>query len=214
MSVAVITGASRGIGHAIAVRLSCKHDVLSLSRSQAAGIRTILTDVRDPDQVRAAFDNIVETEGIPDVLINCAGYVEPQGLFETTLKEWRRTIDTNLTGTFLCTQQFARHAKSRGGKVINIASTAGMRAQPGWLAYAASKAAVINFSLSVAEELRPYGIRVYCLAPGRCATELRRKLAPDEDPSTIMQPGEVAAFVQYLVDDGALLDQQVLIVRR
>ena len=104
--------------------------------------------------------------------------------------------------------------KKNGGKVVNIASTAGLSARPGWSAYAASKAGVVNFSLTMAEELRVYGIKVFCICPGRTATDLRRKLAPNEDPTTIMQPDAVVNAVKYcLCDEADVLEGQPILVR-
>jgi len=206
MEIAVVTGGSSGIGLAISKKLSETHQVWNLSRS--AGF-----DVTSPWDVSFLFSEIVKFHGIPSVLVNCAGFVEPKGLLEITDEEWYQTINTNLSGTFFCTREFVKHAKNVGGKIINIASTAGMRAQPGWSAYAAAKAAVINFSATMSEELSPYGIKVYCLSPGRCATALRKKLAPDEDQTSIMQPEDVADIVSFLVDNGDLIDGQNIRVR-
>lgn len=213
-NIAVITGASGGIGHATALKLSNRFKVIGLSRRIVEGIDSLSVDVSDPVQIERAFRIIAEKYGVPKVLINCAGTVEPRGLLEIPFEEWQETISVNLTGIFLCTQQFAKYARSHGGKIINVSSTAGTRPQPGWSAYAASKAGVINFSLTMSEELKPYNIKVYCLAPGRCATKLRRKLAPDEDQSLIMQPGEVAELIFHLSTSDNLLDGQVLTVRR
>ena len=213
-AIAIVTGASRGIGYATALKLSKRFKVIGLSRNLVEGIDSFPVDISDPIQVEQTFRAITKKHGIPKVLINCAGMVEPKGLLEIPFKEWQETISVNLTGTFLCTQQFAKYAKNSGGKIINISSTAGTRSQPGWSAYAASKAGVINLSLTMSGELKPYNIKVYCLAPGRCATKLREKLAPDEDQSLIMQPEEVAKFIFYLATSDNLLDGQVLTVRR
>jgi 3-oxoacyl-[acyl-carrier protein] reductase len=125
------------------------------------------------------------------------------------------TLAVNLTAAFVCIQEFFRRIKGRPGRIINVASTAGTRAQPGWAAYAAAKAGLINLSLTLGEELEPYGIGVWCIAPGRCATELRRKLAPDEDQNLIMRPEEVASFIEVLLSGvGHLVDRQVIVVRR
>lgn len=213
MKVAVVTGGSRGIGYAIAKRLKDDFKVINLSRTYIDDVETYCTDVTCVEQISEVFSRIVDTYGPPYLLINCAGYVEPKGILEISPEEWYQTINVNLSGTFFCTQEFVKYAKNTGGKIVNIASTAGMRPQPGWCAYAASKAAVINFSMSMSEELRPYNILVYCLSPGRCATELRKKLAPDEDPKTIMQPEEVAELVYYLSLHGELIDGQNIRVR-
>lgn len=202
MNIAVITGASKGIGLAIVKELLPYYEIINVSRSN--GI-----DVSNPNQIRELFKDIS-----PSVLINCAGFVEPKGILEISDEEWYQTINTNLSGTFFCTREFVKKAKNTGGKIINIASTAGTRAQPGWCAYAASKAAIINFSLTMAEELKQYNIKVYCISPGRCATELRRKLAPEEDQSKIMQPEEVALLVKDLILGNDPIDGQNIIVRR
>jgi 3-oxoacyl-[acyl-carrier protein] reductase len=102
----------------------------------------------------------------------------------------------------------------RPAKILNVASTAGITSRPGWLAYASSKAAVVSLSATLADELAGSGIKVYSISPGRTATELRRKLAPEEDPSSIMQPGDVADVIAQLMSDGEkTLDGQNIVVR-
>ncbi len=216
--IAVVTGASRGIGMEIAQRLKEQYFVVGLSRSFAAeppgSIAFCNCDITDAEDVKKIFKGISKIVSIPKILINCAGYVEPKSIIETTPEEWDYQIRVNLTGAFLCTKEFLKYNRS-GGKIINIASTAGARPSPGWAAYGAAKAGLINFSLSLSEELKPYGIKVYCVNPGRCATELRRKMAPDEDQGRIMQPEDVARFVAYLVkEETGLLDGQALRVRK
>ncbi|MFA5485410.1 MAG: SDR family oxidoreductase, partial [Candidatus Pacearchaeota archaeon] len=125
----------------------------------------------------------------------------------------RYQFDVNIHGVFYCCKEYARIAKTKGGKIINIASTSGLGPRPGRSAYAASKAAVINFSASIAEELRPYGIKVYCLAPGACATDLRRKIYPDEDFTNMMKPEELARFAVDIAEGGEMLDGQTIQVR-
>ncbi|MBC8147000.1 MAG: SDR family oxidoreductase, partial [Bacteroidetes bacterium] len=113
------------------------------------------------------------------------------------------------------TKYVVKYMKSKGGKIINFASTAGMSSRPGWLAYACSKAAVISLSQTLSEELKEYKIKVYCISPGRCATDLRKILAPEEDPSTIMQPEDVAVFVENILSDyGDILDSQNIVLRK
>lgn len=213
MQTAVITGASRGIGRAVAANLAGDYHIINLSRTNCDGHQNYNVDIGDYEQVRTAFEHIVQQIGTPNILINCAGTVEPQGILEITPSLWQDQLATNLSGIFFTTQQFVKYAKHSGGKIVNIASTAGTRAQPGWSAYAAAKAGVINFSLSMAEELRQYRIKVYCVCPGRCATDLRQKLAPLEDQSTIMQPDDLAGFIGYLIRQGDLIDGQPIIVR-
>ncbi len=202
----IVTGSERGIGQAIAQEL-CKrgHYYYGFSRWNEI-------DVSDYNCIKKAFDELKYDP--PDALINNAGVVEMGGILEITPEAWQKQFDVNMNGTFYCSKEYARIAKDRGGKIINIASTAGMGSRPGRSAYAASKAAVINFSLSIAEELRPYGIKVFCIAPGACATDLRRQIAPDDDFENMMQPEELAKFVVDIVEGGEMLDGQIVQARR
>ena len=98
--------------------------------------------------------------------------------------------------------------------IVNIASTAGIKGRAGWATYSSSKAALIALSEALREELLPLGTRVTCISPGRCATALRKVLAPDEDPSTIMQPEHVAdVIVMLLSDTGHFIDSENIVVR-
>jgi NAD(P)-dependent dehydrogenase (short-subunit alcohol dehydrogenase family) len=203
---AIVTGSERGIGKEIAKELYRRgHFYHGFSRWN--GI-----DVTDYKCITKAFDKF--STNPPEVLINNAGVVEMGSILELTPEAWRRQIDVNLNGVFYCSKEYARIAKSTGGKIINIASTAGLGPRPGRSAYAASKAAVINFSLSIAGELRPYGIRVYCIAPGACNTSMRRQINPDDDFENMMQPEELARFVVDIAEGGEMLDGQVIQVRR
>lgn len=228
--VAVITGASRGIGRAIAVELSrAGYSVVIAARNVDELTETlnsmtsyptskhslIPVDVRQEEEVRRLFAEVATEYGYADILVNNAGYVDPVGILEMTSENWNQTLATNLTSAFLCTREFVRMNKRRGGKIVNIASTAGLSARPGWSGYAASKAALINFSLTMSEELKPYNIKVYCVAPGRTATALRAKLAPGEDQSQILQPRAVAQLVRFLISPGGdFIDQQVIVIRK
>jgi NAD(P)-dependent dehydrogenase (short-subunit alcohol dehydrogenase family) len=204
---AIVTGSERGIGKAIARELCRRgHGYYAFSRFYDI-------DVSSYESVRQAFDKFAD-EPI-NVLINNAGVVEMGTVLELTPEQWRRQFATNLDGVFYCTKEYVRIVKDRGqgGKIINIASTAGLGARPGRSAYAASKAAVINFSLSMSEELKPYGIKVYCIAPGACATDMRRIIAPDDDFKSMMQPHELARFVVDIAEHGDMLDGQVIQAR-
>ncbi len=202
----IVTGSERGIGKEIARELCSRgHYYYGFSRWHDI-------DVSDYECIKEAFDGLADEP--PEALINNAGIVELGSVLELTPEAWQRQFDVNLNGVFYCSKEYARIAKDRGGKIINIASTAGLGARPGRSAYSASKAAVINFSLSIAEELRPYGIKVYCIAPGACATDLRRQIAPDDDFRNMMQPEELAKFVVDIAEGGEMLDGQVIQARR
>jgi len=225
--VAVITGAGRGMGRCIATRLAkkgVKLAIFSRTEQQLKDVYNELSkftdvyykklDIRNEKEVREFVKAAILKYQKIDILINNAGYVKPISLLETTLKDWKAQVDINLTGTFLMTREVVKYMKNYGGKIINIASTAGLTPRPGWSAYAASKAGVVNFSLTMSEELKQYGIKVYCLAPGRTATKLRKILAPDEDQSKILQPEKVAELVETLMTEkGNFIDGQVIIIR-
>jgi NAD(P)-dependent dehydrogenase (short-subunit alcohol dehydrogenase family) len=214
--IAVVTGASRGIGLAIARELTKTHRVFNLSRTHApdARIHSFETDVSDNEQVRRTFDYIRGVEGEPEILICCAGHVEPESFLKMDVRSWHRHIDVNLHGAYYCTRQFLKVGYS-GKVLVFISSTSATRPAPDWSAYAASKAGVLSLGLTLSEETADLGVRVYPLALGRCATELRHILAPTEDPATIMQPETVARFVRSLVEDtDGLLDGQILRVRQ
>jgi NAD(P)-dependent dehydrogenase (short-subunit alcohol dehydrogenase family) len=202
----IVTGSERGIGKEIAREL-CRRGHYYYGFSRWNDI-----DVSDDKCIANVFDKLSMSP--PEALINNAGVVEMGSVLELTPEAWRRQIDVNLNGVFYCSKEYARITKRTGGKIINIASTAGLGPRPGRSAYAASKAAVINFSLSLAEELRPYGIKVYCIAPGACNTDLRHQINPDDDFENMMQPEELARFVVDIVEGGEMLDGQVIQVRR
>lgn len=219
----VVIGASSGIGYQIAVHSAQSgYRVVWCSRNIEhrddlpvdADSAKVNIDVREESSVKACFEKIIKLYGKIDVVVNCAGYVEPDSLMTTSLENWNRTITTNLTGVFLCCKYAAREMKNYGGKIINIASTSGVTPRPGWSAYAASKSGVINFSITIAEELSAYNIKIYILCPGRTATPLRKILAPEEDPKSIMQPSAVAKTAVYCMsDDANVIEGQPILVR-
>jgi 3-oxoacyl-[acyl-carrier protein] reductase len=230
MRTCLITGASRGIGRAIAIELSQREDIqnfvlIARDIEQLKETKRLMNplkrvdlfsiDFSDIHEVESNMQNIVRDYKNIEILVNNAGYVEPRSLLETSAENWETTFRVNVTSLFLVTREVVKNMKKTGGKIINIASTAGISARPGWLAYAASKAAVINMTSTLSEELKEYGIKVYCVSPGRCATDLRKKLAPDEDPTTIMQPEDVAYTISNLVSPiGDFLDGQNIVVRQ
>ena len=184
-------------------------------RAQSPGcdILALSADLSQTESVAELFQRLQDLGVTLDTIINNAGFTKPASINETRLVDFELTMRVNLFSPFLIVQTALRqnHPLTR---IINIASTAGMTGRSGWLTYSASKAAMINMSEVLREELKPYGIDVICLSPGRCATDLRRKLAPDEDPSTIMQPWQVADVIKLMTSPtGRLLMAQNLIVR-
>jgi len=230
---ALITGASKGIGEAIVKDLWVNHheiETLILVARKSTNFNDLLmwlkknnprnkayknffVDLSNRRDMLGLVENIQATNINIDLLINNAGYTKPDPIHQISLGDFDRTFNVNLFAPFVLTQGLLH--KGNGFQIIiNIASTAGLSGRPGWLAYSASKAALINMSEVMREELRLYGTRVVCLAPGRCATDLRKKLAPDEDPSTIMQPEHVASVVSFLITEGGrYIDSQNLVVR-
>jgi 3-oxoacyl-[acyl-carrier protein] reductase len=228
---ALLTGASQGIGRATAIRLSRDPSIDNLvlvARSQEGLDATAAAcDANEVDLDLIAYD-LADLDGIPDlvarifdqhggidVLLNVAGYAEPKSLLDTTAKNLVTTFTVNVFAMLILTREVVRYMQGRPTKIVNIASTAGITARPGWVAYASSKAAVVSLSQTLSEELAGTGVKIYTISPGRTATELRRKLAPEEDPSTIMQPDAVADVIAMLVGEGErTLDGQNIIVRQ
>ncbi len=228
--VCVITGASQGIGRAAAIRMSREPDVttLVLIARNGAGLEETATalepgtarvdlipyDLMDLDGIPELVRGIHERHGSIDLLLNIAGYADPQSLLDTTTDNIVATYTVNVFAMLVLIREATRFMYDRPAKILNIASTAGITSRPGWLAYASSKAAVVSLSATLADELAGTGIKVYSISPGRTATELRRKLAPEEDPSTIMQPHHVADVIAQLMNDAEItLDGQNIVVR-
>lgn len=230
----LVTGASRGIGLET-VRRFLEHDVrlgkvFLLARASedfdaaVAELRDLApahvelvpyaVDLGDRQAVIDVVEAIATEHGNVDVLVNNAGYTKPVPLQQIDFADFERTMAVNLYAPFTFVQELLRHG-NRFELIVNIASTAGMNGRSGWLTYSASKAAVINMSEVMREELAIYGTRVVCISPGRTATALRRVLAPDEDPSTIMQPQDVAAVIEMLASPvGRFVDSANLVVRQ
>lgn len=223
--VILVTGASSGIGLATALAAQDKGaSVIFASRNIENNDKFISllknnsfvknVDVGNETSVRSLFETINNRFSKLDAIINCAGYVNPENLLSTSFENWQNTITTNLTGTFLISKHAVFMMKNAGGVIINISSTAGLTPRPGWSAYAASKSGVIGFSTAIAEELSEYHIKVFIICPGRTATPLRKILAPNENPSTIMQPETVSKTILFcLTDEAAPLEGQSIIVR-
>lgn len=226
----VVTGASQGIGQAAAIRMSHEPSVtgIALVARNAEGLAATAAQMDSAKQVRCYPYDLGDLEGIPalmrrihddfgsvDILLNIAGYADPQSLLDTTNDNIVRTYTINVFAMMVLIREAVRYMYDRPSKILNVASTAATTSRPGWLAYASSKAAVVSMSATLADELAGTGIKVYTISPGRCATELRRILAPEEDLSTIMQPSQVADVIATLVDDGeSTLDGQNIIVRQ
>jgi 3-oxoacyl-[acyl-carrier protein] reductase len=180
--VAVVTGGGAGIGRGIAAAFAAfgarvaiweKNEAAAKTAADEVGGIACVTDVRDADQVDAALAATTENLGVPDVLVNNVGGVFFSSLLETSVNGWEALIRANLTHVLLCTQRVARSMidAGRGGSIVNVTSIEGFRAAPGYAAYSAAKAGVVNFTRTAALELAPHGIRVNGLAPDATVTE-------------------------------------------
>jgi 3-oxoacyl-[acyl-carrier protein] reductase len=208
----MITGSSRGLGAQIA-KEACKKGYYYYGISRFNDLDVVnYDDIKD--YILGFYDVYYDENpnGRPVALINNAGICVPENIFELNIENFIETFRINLFGLVNCCNLYAKLCKdfSIKGKIINIASTAGLGARPGRSAYAASKAAVINFSLSLTEELRPYGLKVYCVAPGAFESDMRREIAPDDDFKKMLKPDKVARFILSLIEDGELLDGQII----
>jgi NAD(P)-dependent dehydrogenase (short-subunit alcohol dehydrogenase family) len=191
---ALVTGAARGIGFAIARALAREGAGVAIADVNAEGAEAaaaalakdgaraigIPVDVADPASVAALVAKIVESFGRIDVLVNNAGIGSNTHFLEIGLDEWQRVLGVNLTGAFLVAQAVAREmVKTGGGKIVNIASVSGQRGGSGRAAYGSAKAGLIMLTKVMAVELAPYGINVNAIAPGAVETEMA-KFAHDE----------------------------------
>ena len=211
--VAVVTGAGRGIGAAIARKLAAvggsvvvsgrSLTTLQTTASQiAAGggqAKVMQCDVGNLESVQALAAFVEKSFGRIDILVNNAGigsFAAP--LHELTPEEWEKVLNTNLRGVYYCIRSFApMMIRAKTGHIVNISSLAGKNALPNGAAYAASKWGLNGLSDSVAEELRPHNIRVAVVCPGSVDTELSPHTG--KDPNKMLKPDDVAHVVQMLV---------------
>jgi NAD(P)-dependent dehydrogenase (short-subunit alcohol dehydrogenase family) len=187
--VAVVTGGGAGIGRGIAAGLASfgasvavweQNPETCASASAEIGALGVPADVRDGAQVDAALARTTSELGSVSILVNNAGGVFASPILETSENGWDALYRANLRHVLLCTQRVARAmvAARTGGSIINVTSIEGVRAAPGYAAYAAAKAGVINYTKTAALELAPHGIRVNALAPDITLTEGIRAVAP------------------------------------
>jgi 3-oxoacyl-[acyl-carrier protein] reductase len=222
--VAIVTGASRGIGKAAALALVTQGAkvVINYARSSDAAEATVkeITDaggeaiaVQADVSQSGEVDNLIKTTldkfGRIDVLVNNAGITKDTLLLRMKPEQWQAVIDLNLTGVFLCTKAVSKTMlKQRSGRIINIASVAGQMGNPGQANYSAAKAGVIGFTKTVAKELANRGITVNAVAPGFIETDMTNDLKSDDIIKFIPlgrygKPEEVAGTIRFLASDPA-----------
>lgn len=224
--IAVVTGAGRGIGRAIALKFAAEGaDVVCVSRTAensdkvAGEVRALgrkawahAVDVADGAAVGMAAEKILGETNRVDILVNNAGVTRDGLLMRMSEADWDTVLDTNLKGAFLFTKSFARtFIKQRSGRIINVASVIGLIGNAGQANYAASKAALLGFTKSAARELASRGITVNALAPGFIETdmtaalgeELRTELLKRIPLNSLGQPEDIANAALFLAGPGA-----------
>ena len=231
--MALVTGGTRGIGHAIAVALQgagarvavCARNgekAAETAGALGAAARGYPCDVADGKQVAALVERVERDFGQIDVLVNNAGTTRDNVLFRIDDDAWDIVLDTNLRGAFLCIRHAARGMiKRRWGRIINISSVVGLRGNKGQANYSASKAGLIGLTKSVAKELASRNVLVNAVAPGYIDTELTRDI-PAEAKQALQaaiplgrlgEGRDVAAAVLFLASDQAgYITGQVLVV--
>ena len=210
--VAVVTGGNRGIGFAIAAALASESCNVVISgrnqetleqaaaklRQEASGgaqILPVVCDVRDLKSLERMFAGVAKQFGRLDILVNNAGISQSAAPIEQTgVDLWREIIDTNLTGTFLCTRS-ALPLMKPGGTILNIISVAARDSFAGYAPYNASKAGALSFTRTLRQELMERGIRVTALLPGATSTDIWQQVMPDAPRDKMIEAQSVAALV-------------------
>ena len=221
--VALVTGASRGIGRAIAESLVAQGAFVvgtATSEKGAQSISAYLADkgqglalnVNDSEAMAASLKELEKAHGSIDILVNNAGITRDNLMMRMKDDEWDAVINTNLSAVFrVCKTVIRGMMKRRQGRIINISSVVGTTGNPGQVNYCAAKAGLVGFSKSLAKEVAGRGITVNCVAPGFIDTDMTKSLT-DEQKQTIFsgipaerlgKPEEVAAAVSFLASPGA-----------
>lgn len=217
-TIALVTGATRGIGNAIASRLKAHgaelvvtgRDENLLEAWRKEGALAVAADVRDVRQVEELVEAIMKRHGRIDIVINNAGVTQDGLLMRMSDADWNKVIDTNLTGVFnVCRSVIRPMLKQRKGDIVNISSVIGVTGNAGQTNYAASKAGVIGFSKALAKEVASRNILVNVVAPGYIDTEMTQALTEEQRDEILRmiplgktgQGEDVASLVHFLVSE-------------
>ena len=218
---AIVTGAARGIGYACAERLVASGAALSLWDQDEAALaaaaarlgkpHTVAVDITDADSVAAAAETSIRALGKVDILVNNAGITGAnKRTWEFEPAEWRRVIDVDLTGAFLCCRALVPGMMARSyGRIVNMASVAGKEGNPNAAAYSAAKAGLIGLTKSLGKELATEGIMVNCVTPAAAETDLFKQMTAEHiaymrskiPMNRFVQPAEIAALVAWLCSE-------------
>jgi 3-oxoacyl-[acyl-carrier protein] reductase len=207
LPIAVVTGASRGIGRAVARRLATTHRIVALARDaqrlgeltteiEAAGgaCRPVVVDLRRVESIDEALDGVRA-----DVVVNNAGVITKKPVTKLTAAEWHEMMDVNVNAMFHVTRNvLPGMIERRRGHIVNIASIAGRSAFPGGTGYVATKHAVLGFTESLMLEVREFGVKVSVVMPGSVATDMI--VGDNPDQSWMLQPGDVADVVAGILN--------------
>lgn len=221
--VALVTGASRGIGAAIAATLATAGATVIGTATTEAGVATItaalggnhrgaVLDIASDESVQALLSDVQGNEGAPTIVINNAGITRDSLLLRMKAEDWDSVLSTNLSGVYrVCKACLRDMMKARHGRIISIASVVGIMGNPGQANYAAAKAGIIGFSKSLAREVGSRNITVNVIAPGFIDTDMTRVLSEDQRNAMLVQvplgrlgdSREIAAAVAFLASDAA-----------
>ena len=224
--VSLVTGASRGIGRAIARALALEGAIVFVGARDEGRLAEVVRevadeggtavalalDVADRASVDAAVQKVLEAQGRVDHLVNNAGITRDNLLLRMKKEEWDQVIATNLTGTYLCTQAVLKPMlKQRSGRIVNVTSVVGLTGNAGQANYAASKAGIIGFTKAVAREVASRSITVNAVAPGFIDTDMtaamtdkaRESLTSSIPLGRVGRPEDIASVVAFLVSDAA-----------
>jgi len=221
---ALVTGASRGIGKAVALELAAAGATVAVNyansnagadavvaeiTAQGGNAYALQADVSQEEEVNALVEAVIKRSGSLDVLVNNAGITRDSLLMRMKTSDWQAVINLNLTGVFLCTRAVTRPMlKQKRGRIVNITSVVGLMGNAGQANYAAAKAGVIGFTRSSAKELASRGITVNAVAPGFIATDMTKDLQAEALLAAIPlgrygEVAEVAGAVRFLAADPA-----------